>query len=104
MGKNKKWSPSQKFEIALMAMKNEMTINDICKKYTVAPSQVHEWKKQLLEQGADLFGRSEKSNKVIAAESEKEKTKLYAKIGELTVERDFLKKSLGKLPLNLGED
>ena len=28
MGKNKKWSPSQKFEIALMAMKNEMTIND----------------------------------------------------------------------------
>lgn len=104
MGKNKKWSPSQKFEIALIAMKNEMTINDICKKYTVAPSQVHEWKKQLLEQGADLFGRSEKSKKVMAADSEKEKTKLYAKIGELIVERDFLKKSLQKLPLSLDED
>jgi hypothetical protein len=38
MSKNKKWSPSQKFEIALMAIKNETTINDICKKYTVAPS------------------------------------------------------------------
>ncbi len=105
MSKNKKWSPSQKFEIALMAVKNETTINDICKKYTVAPSQVHEWKKQLLEQGADLFGRSSKKpQQIIAAESEKEKTKLYAKIGELTVEQDFLKKSLQKLPLNLDED
>jgi transposase len=104
VGKNKKWSSAQKFEIALQAIRNEMTINDICKKYEVAPSQVSDWKKQLLEHGADLFGRNEKSQKMIIAESEKEKNKLYAKIGELTVERDFLKKSLSKLPLNLDED
>ena len=50
MSQKRKWSPSQKFEIALLALKNETTINDICKKYEVAPCQVHEWKKQLLEQ------------------------------------------------------
>lgn len=104
MGKHRKWSASQKFEIALMALKNETPINEICKKYEVAPSQVHEWKRQLLEQGENLFVRNDKAQKASAAESEKEKTKLYAKIGQLTVERDFLKKSLSKFPLNLDED
>ena len=81
MGKQSKWSASQKFEIALLALKNETTINDICKKYEVAPSQVYEWKKQLLEQGADLFGRNDKSKKVATVNDEREKNKLYAKIG-----------------------
>ena len=104
MGKHRKWSASQKFEIALMALKNETTLNEICKKYEVAPSQVHEWKKQLQEQGANLFVRDDKAQRAIAADGEKEKTRLYAKIGELTIERDFLKKSLAKFPLKLDED
>jgi transposase len=104
VSKNKKWSSSRKFEIALLAIKNETTINDICKKYEVAPSQVHEWKKQLLERGANLFEKNNKSQKLMATVNEKEKTKLYAKIGELTIEKDFLKKSLSKLPLTLDED
>lgn len=49
MAKNKTWTAAAKFEIALLAAKGEVTINEICKKYTVAPSQVHAWKKQLLE-------------------------------------------------------
>lgn len=104
MGKQRKWSASQKFEIALLALKNETTINDICKKYEVAPSQVYEWKKQLQEHGADLFGRNDKSKKAAAVNDEREKNKLYAKIGQLTVERDFLKKSLHKLPFHSDED
>ncbi len=36
MAKHRKWSPTLKFEIALLAIKNEMTINDICKHYNVA--------------------------------------------------------------------
>lgn len=37
MAKHKKWSPTIKFEIALLALKGEMTINDICKRYEIAP-------------------------------------------------------------------
>jgi len=107
MSQKRKWSPSQKFEIALLALKNETTINDICKKYEVAPCQVHEWKKQLLEQGANLFEKNDKAKQVVQAtiaDAEKKQGKLYEKIGELTVERDFLKKSLDKLPYNSDKD
>lgn len=107
MSKQKKWSSSRKFEIALLAIKNETTINDICKKYEVAPSQVYEWKKQLLEQGANLFERNDKSKQIVQAtiaDAEKKQGKLFEKIGELTVERDFLKKSLEKLPFSSGKD
>jgi len=64
MSKQKKWSSSRKFEIALLAIKNETTINDICKKYEVAPCQLYEWKKQLLEQGANLFEKMINQNKL----------------------------------------
>jgi transposase len=94
--KHKKWSPAAKFEIALLAIKGESTLNEICKRHQVAPSQVHEWKKQLLEQGAHLF---EKAGKIASTTVDAEKTQriLYEKIGQLTVERDFLKKAWGKL-------
>ncbi len=50
MARRKKWSPSAKFEIALLAIKGETTLNEICTRYEVAPSQVHAWKKQLRQQ------------------------------------------------------
>ena len=96
MAQKKKWSPAQKFEIALLAIKAEMTLNDICKRYTVAPSLVHKWKKQLLEQGAELFANNDKSAAEATDKLEREKGKLFEKIGQLTVERDFLKKVWGK--------
>lgn len=104
MSKHKKWSSAKKFEIALLAVKNETTINDICKKYEVAPTQVYEWKKQLLEQGANLFEKNDNSKQIAAAEAERKQEKLFEKIGELTVERDFLKKSLKKLPFSSDKD
>ena len=45
MAKNKKWSAAAKFEIVLQVLKGESTLNEICKRYQVAPSQVHSWKK-----------------------------------------------------------
>jgi transposase len=100
MARNKKWSAAAKFEIALLAIKGETTLNEICKRYEVAPSQVHAWRKQLLEQGANLFAKNDKASDAAAVELEHKQSKLYEKIGELTVERDFLKKSWGKLPGN----
>lgn len=99
MSKRKKWSSSLKFEIALLAVKGETTLNDICKRYSVAPCQVHAWKKQLLEQGAQLFGKTEKPE-AVAADAERKQSILYEKIGQLTVERDFLKKAWGKFQGN----
>lgn len=100
MAQKKKWSASAKFEIALLAIKGEMTLNEICKRYGVAPSQLHAWRKQLLEQGANLFAKNDKASEPGTTELERQQSKLYEKIGQLTVERDFLKKSWGKLPGN----
>ena len=96
MSKKKKWSAAAKFEIALLALKGETTLNEICKRYKVAPSQVHAWKKQLLEQGAQVFSKGEKTA-ISIADNERVQRTLYEKIGQLTVERDFLKKAWGKL-------
>jgi transposase len=101
MSRKKRWSSASKFEIALLVIKGETTINEICKRYEVAPSQVYAWKKQLLEQGAQLFNQADKA---VAVQADREKVlqELYAKIGQLTVERDFLKKAWGKLHENVG--
>lgn len=96
MSKKKKWSSEAKFKIALEAIKGEITLNELCKKYDVSPSQVHLWKKQLIEQGSELFNKSTKEKKVQES-YETEKKKLHEKIGQLTVERDFLKECWSKL-------
>lgn len=100
MAKHKKWLPALKFEIALLAIKGETTLSDICKRYEVAPSQVKAWKKQLLEQGANLFVKGDKAADEAANKLEREQGKLYEKIGQLTVERDFLKKVWSKFQGN----
>ena len=65
MAKNKKWTSAAKFEIALQAIKNDTPLNEICKKYEVSPSQVHAWKKQLLEEGMQLFNKADKASKLM---------------------------------------
>ena len=84
MTKDKKWSSASKFEIALQAIKNETTLNEICKKYEVSPNLVHAWKKQFLEQGMQLFNKAEKSSKLIAEHEEKQRV-LYETVGQLTI-------------------
>ena len=93
----KKWSSMQKLEIVLVAIKGDMTMNDICQYYQVAPSRVHAWKKQLLESGATIFeNKSESKKKKSEAQKAQVEHQLYEKIGQLTVERDFLKKAWKK--------
>ena len=89
----KKWSASEKFRIALIAHKGEETIEEICRRYKVAASQVHVWKKRLISEGPDVFGKSKEANSSV--NSSKEMSALYEKIGQLTMERDYLKKAWG---------
>ena len=87
MSKNKKWSAAAKFEIVLQVLKGDCTINELCTRYQVAPSQVHAWKKQFLEQGSEVFDKKhDKSVSKAAIEQERKQSKLYETIGQLTVE------------------
>lgn len=57
---------------------------------------MHAWKKQLLEEGTQLFNKADKTAKLIAEHEEKQRV-LYETVGQLTVERDYLKKCWSKL-------
>jgi transposase len=85
----RKHSPDFKKKIALEAIREQKTINQIAKEFQVHPVQVSEWKKQLLEGCGSVFtgdSRQESREDEIAA--------LERKIGRLCIENDFLKKKL----------
>lgn len=83
-----------KFKVAIEAIRGDLTIAQIVSKYQIAESLVHKWKKQLLEQGADVYGKGSKSSKF---EADEHLEKLHATIGRLKLENDFLEKALSKV-------
>lgn len=91
----KRYSPDFKFRVALTAIKNDQTITQICQEYEVTPSLVHKWKQQLLAYGVEAFNK-DKNGKAQDSNQENKIAKLYEKIGQLTIERDFLKKTWEK--------
>ena len=91
MSKRKNHKPAFKARVALEAIRSERTVSELASHYGVHPTQIHQWKKALLEGAPEVFERGRKS----APETDPEQIKdLHARIGELTVERDFLSKKL----------
>jgi transposase len=83
---------TQKAKVALEAVKGSKTVNEIAQEYSVHPTQVGLWKKALLENASQLFD-VKRGPKTLDPQSNPER--LYAKIGQLNMELEWLKKKSG---------
>ena len=91
----KKHSVEFKAKVALAAVREDGTVAELSSRYGVHASQIHGWKKTLIEGVGSLFSRGKAGVSEGAAADEAQLAKLYEKIGELTVERDFFRKRSG---------
>ena len=88
-------SPAFKAKVALEALKGELTLAELAQKHDVHANQITQWKSQLLERAASVFGGETES----AARPPVDLKELHAKIGEQALEIDFLGRALSKAGL-----
>jgi transposase len=89
-------TPVFKAKVALAAIKGEKTLSELAQLFDVHPNQITQWKTQLQEGAADVFGPGGVNG---AAQPAVDVKSLHAKIGELTLENDFLEGALSKAGL-----
>jgi transposase len=88
-------TPAFKAKVALSAIKGEKTLSELAECFDVHPNQITAWKAQLLDGAAGVFGSGASSAEAAPVDLKA----LHAKIGELTLENDFLEGALGKAGL-----
>ena len=89
-------TPAFKAKVALAAVKGDRTLAQLAEQFDVHPNQITAWKAQLEGGAADVFGPGGNSG---AAQPAVDVKSLHAKIGELTLENDFLEGALTKAGL-----
>jgi len=93
MSKRKNHAPAFKAKVALVALSGEKTFAELSSEFGVHQTLIHKWVRQLKDSAAGIFSGEIKTEE---ARKEKELHELHAKIGQLTVERDFLAKAWGR--------
>ena len=91
--KRRNHSSAFKAKVAVAALKGDKTMVELAEQFDVHPNQIQDWRKKLLENADMVFGGSEQE-RVDTAGQIKE---LHAKIGQLTMERDFLDEGLKRI-------
>ena len=96
--KRRTYDDQFKAKVVLEAVKENETLAELASRYDVHPNQIRTWKNEFLENAAMVFG-GDKDSKAENQELKKEREGLHKRIGEQTMQIDFLKKSLKKLNL-----
>ena len=89
--KRRKFNPEFKARVALEAIKERESLKELAVRFEISAVMISRWKKEFLENASNAFGNVNRSE-----EKEVDSEKLYAQIGQLKVENDFLKKNLRK--------
>lgn len=89
--KRKQHSPTFKAKVALEALKEKQTLAELAKRFELHPTMISKWKQDFLDRASSIFEKASETEEKIDPE------RLYAKIGRLELENDFLKKSLKRL-------
>lgn len=92
--KRKRYSADFKAKVALEAIKGEQTIQELGSRYGLHPNLITNWKRQAIENLAETFSTKAERGRNNDDPQIKE---LHAKIGQLTVERDFLANAFGRI-------
>tara|TARA_R110001599_G_scaffold2237_1_gene11962 strand:+ start:344 stop:679 length:336 start_codon:yes stop_codon:yes gene_type:complete len=91
--KRRTHSPEFKAKVALAAVQGDLTMAELVQKFDVHPNQITDWKKQLLDSAPDVFGKGARK----AEDTAEAVQELHAKIGQLTMENDFLGRGLERI-------
>ena len=91
----KKHGVEFKAKVALSAVREDSTVAELSSRYGVHASQIHAWKKTVIDGVGSLFAKGKGSASDTASADDARMAKLYEKIGELTIERDFFRKRSG---------
>ena len=91
--KNKIHTPEAKMDIAVEALKAELKLAEIATKHGIHPRQVTTWRDQLLHEGVEVFTSKHANRKT---KQDVERDDLEKKVGQLTMEIEYLKKKLEK--------
>ena len=93
---SRKFDSAFKAKVAIEALKERETLSELAVRYDLHPNQIRQWKQEFLENSSVVFEQKGSNSK---QEPAIDVDKLYSKIGELEMEKDFLKKSLARLGL-----